>query len=485
MTGIEPYILALTLSAEAAVGSGSFTPYYLVSNRHGVMDERANTGYTRAKLEWQQQRGEWQLEAALDVTASVHAYHSVFLQQCYASAAWRWLAFGAGCKEEQPLLRDQRLSSGQTVWSGNCRPIPQVKAGLNGFQNIPYLKGWVQILLEGSYGYFLDSDYLKEEYALYAADKTGYGRSWITTDVWYHQKKGYLRSRPDLPLVVTAGIEHAVQFGGHTRNYIDPALTDVNLAPKAIDFLRVLMPRSGGDNAAGGDQSFVYGNHLGNINVLVEYRFGAEREHRIGAYLEDPFEDGSGMRKGNGYDGLWGIEYHCANPDAWVTGVVAEYLQTTDQSGPIHWSPHDFAGQDIVMMMPGDATGADDYYNNYLYNGYSHFGMACGSPMLKSPAFNADHYLRFTDTRVKALHLGIEGCLKPQQLYYRVLASQRRSWGTFYCPAPDIVRGTSAMAELTYRQGKAWEVTASYAFDQGQMMGDNHALGLRFTYHVF
>lgn len=484
MTGLEPYILALTLTAETAVGSGSYSPYYLVSNRHGVMDERANTAYTRACLEWKKKTHDWQLEAALDLTASAHAYHNVYLQQCYASATWRWLTMSLGSREETSMLRDFRLSSGSMAWSGNSRPIPQAKLGLNGFTDIPGLGGWLQVYLDGSYGHFLDDDYLEKEYAQYIADKTGYGRSWITTDVWFHQKKALFRTKPTLPFVFTLGIEDVVQFGGHTRNYIDPTLTDAKFNPSFGDFMRALIPVAGGSNSAGGDQSFIYGNHLGDINVLLEYQWGKDRQYRIGAYLEDPFEDGTGIRKGNGWDGLWGLEFHNQDQNAWLTGLVVEHLRTADQSGPIHWAPHDFAGQEVVTWMPGEATGADDYYNHYLYTGYSHFGMACGNPMLKSPAFNDDHYLRFVHTRVQAWHLGVEGCLFPDRLTYRILASTRRAWGTYMEPARDLERATNALVELTYHQPR-WSVGASWAMDHGKLYGNNMALGLRFTYHVF
>lgn len=38
------------LTAETAVGTGDFTAYQLVSNRHHVLSTRANTGYVRGAL---------------------------------------------------------------------------------------------------------------------------------------------------------------------------------------------------------------------------------------------------------------------------------------------------------------------------------------------------------------------------------------------------------------------------------------------------
>lgn len=483
--------IELTLSTETAQGSGNFSPYYLVSNRNGILDRNAHTGYMRADLIWHQQVGTWQLEAAADLQIAAHANQSWYVQQLYASATWRWLNLSLGSREEKPLLRDQELSSGSTVWSGNCRPIPQIKIGTNGFVNIPYTHGWLQAYLDISYGRYLDDDYQESEFARYIADKSGYGRSWITTDVWSHQKRIAFRSHPQKPWVVTLGMEHAVQFGGHTRNFINPMMADVAYHPTLKDFFKVLWPSGGDSNSAPGDQSFVYGNHIGNINAMVQYQWGQQQSHRVGAYVENLFDDGSGMRKGNGWDGLWGLEYHRRNGHSWLNGLVVEYLQTTDQSGPIHWSPHDFSGKDVIELIANDATGADDYYNNYFYTGYTHYGMCCGSPMLKSPAFNTDHYLRFTDTRVMAWHVGINGEIwrasekdNASCLTYRGLLSTRRSWGTYEAPSMQVNDATCGLLELTYKQTR-WNLTVSYAFDEGNLYGNNHAMGLRFGYRVF
>ena len=96
--------------------------------------------------------------------------------------------------------------------------------------------------------------------------------------------------------------------------------------------------------------------------------------------MESPWEDGSGIGKLNGFDGLYGIEYSSGNKSI-INGAVVEYLDFTNQSGPIHWAPNDFPGTTIKVQ----ATGADDYYNNYAYNGYQYYGMSIGSPFIKSP----------------------------------------------------------------------------------------------------
>ena len=486
-TGTEGFkSLTLDLSTEVSAGSGSYNPYYIVSNRHGIASPRPNNGYFRADLEGSLSKGSLFFNAGIDLQASMKAYSPFYIQQLYVEGVWKQtLAIMIGSRETNSLLRDQRLSSGSMVWSGNARPVPQLWGGTKGFITVPYTHQWLQISAGMSYGRYMDTDYQEDEYQKYLEGKTGFGRSWITTDVWSHHKHLLFRTNAEKPWYFTFGIEHAAQFGGHTRNSQDPLLSDADFSPSFADLLHVFMLSSGGSNSAVGDQNFKYGNHIGELTTQIEYQWGANNSQRIGLYGEDPFEDGSGIEKRNGWDGLWGIEYHNSAPDAWIGGIVLEYLQTTHQSGPIHWAPGDFNGQEVSSAMPQEATGQDDYYNNYFYTGYSHYGFACGSPMLKSPAFNQDHYLRFTDNRVRAWHLGIEGSLplNQEKIGYRILASHRRSWGTYYYPNPEILESTNAMLELNY-QHRQWTMTAGYAFDHGGLYGNNQAFTLRFNYHL-
>lgn len=481
MAESAPTVITMDLSSEASIGNGSNSPYYLVSNRHGILDRRPDTGYLRANLHGEWNEDKWQFQAGADVVASAHAYSNLDIHQLYVSAFRNGLGILVGRIEHSPSLRDFNLSSGSMVWSGNARPIPQIWFGTKEFLDIRGTKGWLQIKGDMLYGRYMDDDYLEKEYALYTEDKTGYGRSWITTDIWSHQKRLYLRTNPQKPWVITVGGEHGAQFGGHIRSALDPELEDARFSPTPADFLRVFIQAAGGSNAAVGDKNFKYGNHIGILSALAEYQWGTDHQHRVGFYMEDIFEDGSGIRKLNGMDGLWGIEYHNTAEESWISGVVLEYLQTTDQSGPIHWAPDDFSADHVSNAMPNECTGQDDYYNNYFYTSYAHYGMACGSPMLKSPVYNTDHYLRFTDNRVKAWHLGLNG--RKGAFGYRVLASYRQSWGTYFYPNPRIYDSINALFELNWQHGD-WQLNAGYAFDHGELFGNNQALSLRFIYHI-
>ena len=239
--------ISYTISMEGAIGNGDYAPSYLSSNRHGVLPVETNTGFLRTAVSANKQIGHLSCQGEADIQIQKDAYQKWYVQQLYLSATYDWITLTMGSKEYEPIVRNFALSSGSTVWSGNSRPIPQVKLATNGFVTIPGTKEWVQVYFDGSYGYYMDSDYQKQRFSEYSVGKTGYGQSFITTDVWYHQKKIYFRTNPHKKLIFTAGMEHAVQFGGNHINYIDPNVSG-NYKVKFSDFFKVLKPTAGGNN---------------------------------------------------------------------------------------------------------------------------------------------------------------------------------------------------------------------------------------------
>ena len=57
--------------------------------------------------------------------------------------------------------------------------------------------------------------------------------------------------------------------------------------------------------------------------------------------------------------------------------------------------------------------------------------MAIGTPFAKSPIYNRDGYLRFTDNRLRGFQAGISG--SPLQTSYRLLTAYRCSHVTRRC----------------------------------------------------
>lgn len=467
------------------VGDSELAPYYLSSNEGGTITQQYSAllsaslnhymdiekrfswgagievwgGYS-SSTGYERNRGNGQFEIQKQHPARV------WLQQAYVEAKYRSICAVVGQKYKSSPIVNGDLSSGDLVWSVNARPPVGVRAGFIGYQTIPFTKGWLQ--LNGEFGYFrqLDDKWLENHYNYY--------NQFIATGLWLHYKSLHFRTRTDQPVVFTIGAQSACQFAGTASYYEDGRLTySVKMDADAKAFFRTFIAGSGGNGA--GD-SFVEGNHLGTWDILLEYKLKKDRQLR--AYTQWLWEDGSGIGKMNGFDGLWGLEYRNKSNNSIISGAVIEYIDFTNQSGPIHWTPNDHPGTPITSH----SSGADDYYNNYIYNGYQNRGMSIGSPFVKSPLYNQDGYMRYRDNVMRGFHAAITGWFS-NSWGYRLMASYRKAWGTPIIPRAGSVDDFSMMAEVScYPKWMGLGVRLQAAFDRGSLYGDNVGAKLSILY---
>lgn len=469
--------LTYNLTSEASVGTGDFTAFYLAANRHHTLGTRANTVSFRGGLHMEHRLADdWLLSAAVDGTASIHADHRAYLQQCYVNFSFKSFHLEVGSRELPQVLRDNLLSTGSFAKGTNAKPIPQVRLGTNGFWTVPFTKEWVQINFDFGYGKFLDSDY--HEAASYIDGRLA---SAYVKDALYHQKHLYIRSNPEKALFVTVGIEHAVQFSGTSYLLDHDELRVKKKSARLKDFWDVILPL-GDSNYYENDNSWedwIFGNHLGSMTCQIGWNIN--RQHQVQAYLDNPFEDGSGIRKGNGWDGIWGLQYHNRGSGRQVLrGALFEYVQTTNQCGPLHWDSGD-QPEPVRSQITDYVTGNDNYYNHGIYGCYAHYGMTPGNPLITSPIYNKDGRATYTDNRIKAWHLGVNGEVT-DRLSYLVKGSYREGWGTYVFPLAVKHHSFDALFQADYVDGP-WCLSGAFAFDKGNIYGDCSSFYFKIGYH--
>ena len=464
------------LTTEASVGTGDYTAFQIATNRHHAVGTRSNTAYLRGAINAEHAFSEdFTLSGGVDAIGSVHADHKAYLQQCYVNLSYQSFFIEAGSREQSQVVRDNLLTAGSFVKGTNAKPIPQIHLGTNGFWTVPFTKQWLQVNFDFGYGKFMDSNFRENRYQQAPEPNIGY-----TTGAYYHQKHLYLRSNPEKPLFVLVGIEHAAQFGGTNYSRMSGTMTAKKKPANLKAFWDIILPI--GDSQYFENESmedWVYGNHIG----MMTYQLGwnINQEHLLQAYLDNPFEDGSGIRKGNGWDGLWGLQYTSkVRGRQYVRGAVIEYFQTTNQSGPLHWDGGDYP-EPVRSQITDLVTGNDDYYNHLFYDGYSHYGMTPGNALITSPNYNKDGYTSYRDNRVKAWHAGINGELS-EHLSYLLKGSYREGWGTYHNPLPCKHHSFDAMLQGIYSAGP-WQFSAAYAFDKGNIYGDCSTFNLKIGYH--
>jgi hypothetical protein len=388
----------------------------------------------------------------------------VRIQQLWGQLKYRSLYLLGGMKERESRIVDGRMSSGDLVRSNNARPIPGISAGFIDFQDVPYTNGWVQIEGELTYGKFADSNFTEKQYNHYSY--------LLSQNIWYTYKRCYFRSMPTLPLVVTIGMQAAGQFAGETTYYTHGRIYRQNNRGFHLrDLWDMFFPQ------LGNGEGYYLGNSLGSWDFKAQYKLC--NGNTITAYFEGPWEDGSGIARRNGTDGLWGLQFDFAKRGI-VNAVTFELLDFRNQSGPFHYAPGDVSDPSLST----EATGGDNYYNNDVYGAYSYYGMSIGSPFLLSPLYNLDGYPGYAHNRASGMHMAVSGSIN-DELDYRAMFSHQSAWGSGRYPVAHPLKSNSLMVEASWQADcvlQGLSMRAQLAADFGKLRGDNVGVSLAVRY---
>lgn len=172
------------------------------------------------------------------------------------------------------------------------------------------------------------------------------------------------------------GFIHEAIWGGDIKN-------DGRQGESFNDFLKILIAADG-PLREGDPHANALGNHLGLWEFVYEKKL---QSNTIKIYYQHLFEDTSGLRFANRYDGLWGIMINNKN-----NTYLLEYLETTNQN--------------INPPYVDDA-----YYNHWLYDyGWSHQGFSIGNP----------HINPFEVVPINVIHLGTSLNYNNKSLIFRL-----------------------------------------------------------------
>lgn len=418
-------------------------------------DYLAGVGEKTEYARWNEDAQTWGVNAA--------RRNAFRITQLFGQLKYRAVYLTVGMKDSHSLIVDDRLSSGDLTRSNNASPIPGISAGFLDFVDIPFTNGWVQINGEIMYGKMMDSEFKRREFNYYSGV--------YANGIYYNYKRCYFRTDPDKNFHVTVGMQAAAFYGGTSYTYIRGQLRDSEHHGSGLkDMLQAFLPMEGGED-------YYSGSHLGSWDLKATYRL--RDDSRINAYFEWPWEDGSGIGKMNGWDGLWGIQYDFGNKGI-VSKAAVEYLDFTNQSGPIHFDPEDKPDSPLT----GLAQGADNYYNNDYYGAYSNFGMSIGTPFLLAPIYNRNGSLAFLHNRARGFHAAVEGN-PTDRVSYRLMVGYQTAGGSGHVPDFRKSHNTSAMIEGNVRPiGKLpqLELGLTMAFDKGTLRGDNFGARLQVSY---
>ena len=442
-------------------GSGDYAAFWHTSNRQGVGSIDTESYYTRLGLSGDHffSNRKLNVEWGADIVIGTNLTSTVFVQQAFVDLGWKKINLSVGQKERWGVFQNPRLSTGGLVESGNARPIPQIRFELPQYWVLPGTGEWLALKGHLAYGWFTDGEWQKGFVAEGKAHTDG---------VLYHSKSGFMRfgNEDKFPLTAELGLYMVAQFAGTSYNrFNDPGNTLKNpCRPK--DFLQALIPTKGDSQYDVADQTNIAGNVLGSWLGAVTWN---DKDWKFKLYYEHVFEDHSQMfwEYGLWTEQLVGVELELKK-GKWVKNLVLEYFNLKNQSGPVY--------HDKTSEIPDQISAVDNNYWHHTYNFWGNYGRMLGTPLITSPIYNTDGTLGVYNNRVEAFHFGVEG--EPMDwLGYRLLLTRSNNWGTYSRPFKDIKVETSGLVELVFKPAvmRNWSITTSFAFDKGDLYGNNYS----------
>lgn len=441
--------------------SGNFSPFWFMANRHGISSIENKWGDMRMGVTGTNViKNNWKFEYGADVIMGKNLSHDIFVQQMYADVSWRWLRLSVGKKERSGELKNNNLSTGALIESGNAAPIPQVRIEIPEYRDIFGTNDWFTLRGHIAYGWFDDCEWQQE---------------WVTKgkryakNVLYHSKSIFWKVGKEqcFPLTYEGGVLFASQFGGKIYNYMNNPEKDFKMPTRLKDFWNIFIFSAGDRKYDLGDQLNVAGNHLGSYHLSFKW---SKEKLSLRGYYEHMFEDHSGMfwEYGLWKDCLVGAELQLKNP-GWLQNIVLEYFNSRDQAGPIN--------HDATDEIPDQISAVDDYFEHHTYPCWQQYGMTIGTPLITSCLYNESHIFNIYNNRVEAFHFGFSGLLI-KELSYRILLTKSNNWGTYNIPFTEIKSNISGLVEISFSPHSINGVSSSLslAFDEGELYGNNRGI---------
>lgn len=111
-------------------GGGQHAPFWHTSNRQGLPSVEKSNGYAHiATIGSLTRSGGFKLGYGLDAGLGAGLENNLILHQLYADVDYKWLGMSIGMKERWSD-KNRYLSTGALTYSGNSKPIPELRVGI-------------------------------------------------------------------------------------------------------------------------------------------------------------------------------------------------------------------------------------------------------------------------------------------------------------------------------------------------------------------
>lgn len=429
----EGYVPDFKTSFHSFLSSGDDLPFWITSNQNGVFTMQ-NSSYQLLTAGFSRgfERDSLKKLAFTYGGDLVYGYASgsdLHINQAWAGVRYKWLVFNIGMQSEPVMYAGLSSTNGNMMWSNNARPLPRIEIASNGYIPFFFWEDWFSLKFEYEENFLFDNRFVD-------------GAN-------LHHKNLYFRAKMPRSWRLTAGIDHWVYWDGTS-----PVHGEI---PGFEDYLRYILGSGGSKNALKTDQQNVSGNSLGMYVIELQKSY---KNLDFTFYYNHPFEDHSGMDYANWEDGLWGIHIKRKDKKAWLSDFVYEYMNTMNQSGPVH--RHFYPGH------PDNRNGNDSYFSHGIYkSSHTHYQRMMGTPLFV-PVINEDGIaVGYDNDRIQMHHFGLKGYIG-NGFNWKSLLTWTSNYGTFGTSFPSPKGQFSFLANFEYSGDKLpFTVNSGIAFDAG------------------
>ena len=457
-----PSTMHAELEVGAYVSNTTTNPFWIRSNQYGEVPLESNGFSARAQVKKEYaplfykkgEKNKFSYGYGIRGVFNSGITNQLILSEAYAKIRYGAVEISGGRRRQISGLVDSTLSSGAYLVSGNSLPIPKVEISIPNFTPITK-NGLIAVKGNYAYGWFGTGDSVQNYYL--------------------HQNSIYVRiGKPSWRFKLYGGVNHQVQWGGsllYPRVDRGVQITQFGsdlksywyaVSGKSLYTLDTLIVKNNSVTSDGGGG---VGNHLATVDVAIEYE---SYDSKWLLYRQSINEAVGLLTLNNITDGLNGLSFTRKNATNGIVKVVLEYLQTSDQGGPI-------AGN---RTKNAQVKGREDYYNDGRYiDGWVYKGQTIGTPFLMPLRYNTGlpqnldpNPNRIVNNRVNAIILGVLSRIDRVELLSRVSYSE--NLGNYNLDYPINTNQLSVQQRIIVPIGKL-TITGVFAYDSKGVLQEN------------
>lgn len=383
-------------------------PFWLRSNQFGSipLDGASLSFIGSARKDYEPSKDKlFDWGASFEGRANLGQGSNLTLIEGYGKVRLGIFELRAGRSKKITGFCDSTLTSGSWAISGTNLGIPEVELSVRDFWSLPWFGQLFAFKGNFSHGWMGEMD--MSRYILHDT---------VNVTSYLHQKSLYGRfGKPSWRMKLYGGFNHQVVWGDEQAYY----LNEYTLTPIQTYYYVI----TGKRYSNGYIQDERQGNHLGSIDLGLEYQF---ENIRLTLYRQSIYEAGGLAHLANIEDGLNGIILENSRYEgqsySWKKFLI-ELLYTKKQSKDA-WSPI------------ADQIYFERYYNHGQYvQGWSYNGMGLGTPFIGTrtfirrelPTAPRDY---FVNNRVIVLNFGGEGNIQSIACLFKITWS--KNFGTYF-----------------------------------------------------